>query len=151
MNAFVDKVTISYLPLQKSDSFLSAVLYCDPSFCILILWLREIFRCVRRLYGCTDRRLRHCSNSKPCRPKRFSSRWQSISDRSSVLRSFSIQMSAKRLDMLILFCSGHHQFKATRALRVVRIGPRAITIEIYRLDASHADKVLEEIWYICRQ
>jgi hypothetical protein len=47
---------------KKSDSF-SAVLYCDPSFCILILWLREIFKCVRGLYGCTDRRLRHCSNS----------------------------------------------------------------------------------------
>jgi hypothetical protein len=59
---FVDKVTIRYLALQKSDSF-SAVLYCDPSFCILILWLREIFKCVRGLYGCTDRRLRHCSNT----------------------------------------------------------------------------------------
>jgi hypothetical protein len=68
MKAFVDKVTISYLPLQKSDSFISAVLsaavfYCDPSFCILIQWLREIFKCVRRQYGCTDRRLRHCSNN----------------------------------------------------------------------------------------
>jgi hypothetical protein len=62
MKAFVDKVTISYLPLQKSDSFLSAVLsaavfYCDPSFCILIQWLREIFKFVRQ-YGCMDRRLR---------------------------------------------------------------------------------------------
>jgi hypothetical protein len=58
MKAFVDKVTISYLPLQKSDSFLSpAAFYCDPSFCILIQWLREIFKFVRR-YGCMDRRLR---------------------------------------------------------------------------------------------
>jgi hypothetical protein len=62
MKAFVDKVTISYLPLQKSDSFLSAVLsaavfYCDPSFCILIQWLRENFKFVHR-YGCMDRRLR---------------------------------------------------------------------------------------------
>ena len=63
MNAFVDKVTIGYLPLQKSEGFWfsTAFGYCDP--CILIWWRRAIFMCVRRRYGCTDRRLRHCSNT----------------------------------------------------------------------------------------
>jgi hypothetical protein len=56
---FVDKVTIRYLPLQKSDlSFLEAFLisifgwfHQNP---ILIQWLREIFKFVCR-YGCMDR------------------------------------------------------------------------------------------------